>query len=205
MPVCAGCEDMESTEPQVSRSMGLRSFSSLYKAEETAYRAKPPLSHLFSRNPRREASEVDKKVCSEEGFAAVSQLLRHQPDTRNSGLRLWTRDEEKEATGKASRRRTGFLAFTGGLSNALHIFGEALDHGRYHGESRQHMSRAAQWFKKGNVAIDAKAIVVRRTCQVSRMLWRSKRFGPPNRRCKYCGFLSECAAASNNTPPGLFQ
>ena len=50
--LCRVAEDMESTEPQVICSMGLRSFSYCTRPRRLLIEPKPLLSHFFSRNPR---------------------------------------------------------------------------------------------------------------------------------------------------------
>jgi superfamily II DNA or RNA helicase len=201
--LCRVAEDMELTEPQVICSMGLRSHASLRRAEEAADRAEAAAFTLFFQKSQDEKfSGAEKKVCSEEGFVALSQLLNAL--TADEKFQIEIVDE---GSGEGSYWQdyavyvTGFLAFSGGLVNALQILGESLERaGDIAVQLGPYMSRTGQWLKGVAWRLTPKPFSPIEPPKLPGCFGDGEWLDRRTRRCKHCGFLPECATATANTP-----
>ncbi|NLF99517.1 MAG: NgoFVII family restriction endonuclease [Lentisphaerae bacterium] len=194
--LCRVTEEAGSTEPHVICSLGLRNTGQAALSPDSGEVA---VFTLRFRKPRNQAfTEDERKACTREGYHALSRVLKEA--TVQHGLRL-------EVTAEDSGEGTFWqdygvyvlclLSVTGGIANAVHIFGEALDQtGDITVSLGQHMSSVGQWFKGVAWRLTPKsasesATPKRPGCWGDRQ-WLDRR----TKRCRQCDFLSECGLAA---------
>ncbi|OQC25979.1 MAG: hypothetical protein BWX70_02391 [Verrucomicrobia bacterium ADurb.Bin070] len=92
----------------------------------------------------------------------------------------------------------GLLAFTGGIGNAIHIFGESLDQaGDITVRLGQHLSGAGQWFKGFSWRLTPKASPDAAPVKHPGCFGISKELDRRTKRCRQCDFLNECGIAAH--------
>jgi hypothetical protein len=90
---------------------------------------------------------------------------------------------------------TGIIALAGGVANALHILGEALDAaGNVTPYLGQHMSSAAKWFKGVAWRLTPKPSSISAIPQSPGCFGEKQWLDRRTKRCKHCGFLGACVA-----------
>ena len=193
--LCRASEDVETAEPQVICSLGLRAAETLDK--ETHRTEAAVFTLVFQKPNDAQFSESDKETSLREGSTALSALLRDLTANQQFGVEL-----VQGASGEGSHWQeyavyvTGAIALSGGVGNALHIFGEVLDlAGNITAQLGQHMSSVAGWFKGAAWRLTPKpgprAEPEKRPGCFGDRQWLDRRYN----RCKRCDFLSECMAA----------
>jgi hypothetical protein len=199
--LCRVAEDVDSTEPQVICSMGLSYLPLLHKVEEATDRAEAAVFTLLFHKPKDEMfSESDRQVCSEEGFAALSQVLRDLTKGEKFHIEI-----VNEGSGEGSFWQeyvlyvSGFIAFSGGIGNALHILGEALElTGDITERLGQCMSSSGQWLNGVAWRLTTNAISQAKPFKRPGCFGDRKWLDRRTKRCRQCDFLTECATALDN-------
>jgi superfamily II DNA or RNA helicase len=198
--LCRVTEDVENTEPQVICSLGLRCTG---QNAETPDRGELAVFTLrFQKPGDAPFSDDDRAACTREGYVALSRVLGDMMSRH--GLRIEVVAEEAgEGTfwqGFAVCA-TGLLAFSGGIANALNIFGVTLEQaGRIDSRLGQHMSRTAQWLKGLAWRLTPQPALTnvprRRPGCFGDREWLDGR----TKRCRQCDFLNDCTAAARPVP-----
>ncbi|MFZ2658568.1 MAG: helicase-related protein [Victivallales bacterium] len=193
--LCRVSEIVDSTEPQVICSLGLRFTGQI---EESPDRAEIAVFTLRFQKPRNKPfTEEDRTACTREGFIALSNVLKEI--TANHGIRFEViTSDSGEGTfwQDFTIIALGLLTLTGGLGNALHILGESLDRtSNINPRLKPHMSSVAQWFKGAAWRLTPKhfldAAPPKHPGCFGDCNWLDRR----TKRCRQCDFLKECAVA----------
>jgi len=192
--LCRQAENVESTEPQVICSLGLRWPTEAPLSPNGAEAAVFTL--MFAKDSNGDFSESEKKMCSEQGLAALMQLLRQVAPVQPLRVEIVC---EESGSGSYWQEYaiylTGLVAFAGGPASALHIFGEALESfGNITQQLGRVMSNVGKWFKGAAWRLTPKpppetAMPKRPGCFGDKQYLDRR-----TKRCKQCGFLPECIA-----------
>jgi len=194
--LCRVAEDVESAEPQVICSLGLRwptEAPSAKSAEEAAI-----FTLIFEKDNQAEFTEVEKKTCSEQGYASLIHLLRHVTPNQIPHLEIICEESGpgsywQEYAVYITAGIAGVITFVGGPANALHILGEALDAaGNVTPYLGQHMSSAGKWFKGAAWRLTPKQPIPSETPKLPGCFGDKQWLDRRTKRCKQCGFLREC-------------
>jgi hypothetical protein len=187
--LCRVSEDIESSEPQVICSLGLRWPTDAPSATDSAEAAIFTL--VFEKGTGEDFTEAEKKICSEEGLAALLKSLKQI--IPNYPLKI---EVVCEGSGPGSYWQEysiyviGFLTITGGLGNALFMFGEALDAlGQQLG---QHLPTVGKWFKGTGYRLTPKLSEASPKPKHPGCFGSKRWLDRRTKRCNQCGFLAEC-------------
>jgi len=196
--LCRVAENVESTEPQVICSLGLRWPTEAPLPPDGAEAAVFTL--VFAKSGGGELSESEKKTCSEQGLAALLQLLRQVAPAQPLRVEIIC---EESGSGSYWQEYaiylTGFVAFAGGPANALFIFGEALEAmGNLTQQLGQRMSTAGKWFKKVAWRLTPKPPFDSSMPKQPGCYGDRQSLDRRTKRCKQCGFLTECMSEIEN-------
>ena len=197
--LCRVSEGVDGGEPQVICSLGLRCTA---QVADDPDRGELGVFTLRFQKPRNQKfTEDDRAACTREGYIALSHVLREIG--ARCGLRL---EVAAEDSGEGTFWQDygvyvmGLLAFTGGIGNAVHIFGEALDQaGNLSTLLGLRMTTVGQWFKGVAPRLTAcqspNAAPPKRPGCFGDRKWLDRR----TKRCRQCDFLNECSAAARPT------
>lgn len=198
--LCRISEDEESLEPQVICSMGLRSVNGAHvdRVEAASFTLR------FAKADGAEFSPSEKQACATEGFDALNKLLRELVSKHGIQVELV---DDGGGEGSFWNEYTAYLiigiGLAGGIGNALHIFGEALQHaGDLTENVSGYMKQAGRWLKGIAWRFVAQQptpatgheqppeVIAKQPGCFGDREWLDRR----TKRCKQCGFLSECVA-----------
>lgn len=190
--LCRVAADAELAEPQVICSLGLRWPTEAPSAKDGEEAAVFTLK--FEKDNKAEFTEAEKKTCSEQGFAALMQLMRQVAPNQSAHLEIVC---EESGSGTYWQEFaiyfTGIIALVGGVANALHILGEALDAaGNVTPYLGQHMSTASKWFKGVAWRLTPKPSSASETPKLPGCFGDKQWLDRRTKRCKQCGFLTVC-------------
>ena len=199
--LCRVTEDAESTEPQVICSMGLRDTTLIPRMAEPSNIAEAAVFTLHFKKPKdAEFSESEKKLCSDEGFAALYQMFKQVTAGEKFKIEI-----VNEGSGEGTFWQdcvlylTGFLALSGGLGNAMQIVGKTLElAGDLTGCLSQHMSKAGKWLEGVAWRVTPQATTLAAPIKHPGCFGERKWLDRRTKRCKQCDFLPECATATEN-------
>jgi hypothetical protein len=190
--LCRVSEDIDISEPQVICSLGLRWPTEAPPSPDSKEAA--IFTFVFEKASGEEFTEAEKKTCSEEGLAALLNSLKQI--IPNYTLKT---EVVCEGSGPGSYWQEyavyilGFLTITGGLGNALFMFGEALDTlGQQLG---QHLPTVGRWFKGAGYRLTPDLSGVSPSMKSPGCLGDRRWLDQRTKRCKQCGFLAGCVKA----------
>ncbi len=199
--LCRVTEEVESAEPQVICSMGLRDTTLKPKSIKPSMAAEAAVLTLRFKKPNdAKFTQSEKNLCSDESFAALYRMFRQMTECEKFKIEV-----VNEGSGDGTFWQdcviyaTGLLAFSGGIGNAVNIVGKTLElAGDLTERLGPHMSKAGRWLQgvawRMTPQASSSVPVVKRPGCFGERKWLDRR----TTRCKRCDFLPECATAAEN-------